>query len=285
MRIAVWKTGHAIADTVADALREGFDGEIKDTRFDAPNSGEYGAHIAYGILRGTSDIFKANPSYFNVDRGYFTPGHFDGYYRISYRGTQAKYDAAYPINSTYRVDLLKCRVGLIGNYILICPPTEPVCAFYEINYNSWVDWAIAESKKTGLYYIKRSKGDTGNASDFLDGAAAVITFNSSLGWQALINGIPCLSDPQHSVVGSYYNTKSIDELLEMVNNVPRKPLLDFMASHQFTLDEIRRGDAWPLIKFYLSKSSSDMMAGKRLQAMSQPTASSAALKNHFQSVT
>src|SRR4051812_36204771 len=101
MKICVWKTGHEIADTVADALAEGLNGicfstdSKKDCDFSA-----FDAHVAYGILRGNAEVFrgcdKAGVPWFNVDRGYLNPSHYDGYYRISYRGTQASWHEGIP---------------------------------------------------------------------------------------------------------------------------------------------------------------------------------------------
>jgi hypothetical protein len=286
MKLAVWKTGHEIADTVAQSLAEGFDAEIYNTSaWEAVRDNSkwqgYDAHIGYGILRGMSDVFRAceatNRPWHNCDRGYFNPSHYDGYYRISYKGTQARYDVAYPIIRSYEGELKSPRKDDPSKPILICPPTDAVCEFFGVG--QW-SWRIAQAAWEPCPII-RNKGDPNPIN--WDDYRAVITFNSSVGWQALINGIPCLSDPTHSVVGSYYNTKSIDECIEMFNTRPRKPLLDFMASHQFTLAEIRQGLAWPLLKHYLS--SSDGIQESQLQHPSASTPSGSALKHRFQSIS
>lgn len=254
----VWKTGHPIADTVANALAEGFHGQIKFTQDELPD--ERSSHIGYGILRGMGEKFKEadtrGDSFFLLDRGYLNPGHYEGYYRISHKGTQAKYDATFPISGKYEGDLAPKRKDDPNKITLICPPTQPVRDFY--NYTG-LDFD--KPWKFDRYRV-RIKGDS-SPIDW-DSIRAVDTFNSGVGWEAIIRGIPCRSHPQHSVVGSYYNTKSIDDTIEIFHNLPRKPLLDFMASHQFTLAEIRRGDACPLVNYYIS--GLDMTDGKRLQA-------------------
>ncbi len=276
MKIAVWKTGHEIADTVAQALAEGFDAELRDLRNLAPYStnpnqiyqyheisavlkeiyNQCDVNIAYGILRGADDVFKKSNHWFNIDRGYFAPGHYDGYYRISYRGTQAKYDPAFPITKEYQGELKPVRPYDKSKPVLICPPTEHVAKFFGLKLYSdrliETDWELAHTQacfKKNIAVHVRCKGSGGPIN--WDDYSACITFNSSVGWQALINGIPCISDPLHSVVGSYYDTISIDSAYEMLKNKPRKPLLDLMCSHQFTLSEICQGLAWPLIRHYL----------------------------------
>src|ERR1051326_2634673 len=98
MNIAVWRTGHEIADRVAESLVKGLNGISLDCRYyNMPSLPDgYDANIAYGILRDTGEVFKASEEdgkpWFNVDRGYFKPSHYDGYYRISCRGTQQTFD-------------------------------------------------------------------------------------------------------------------------------------------------------------------------------------------------
>lgn len=280
MKIAIWKTGHEIADTVAQSLAEGFN--AKTYRKDDVNwkaiVRENDCHIAYGILRGVDKLFGQAladcKSFFNIDRGYFSPGHFDGYYRISHKGTQAKYDSAFETHIKFDMCLEPIRKYDKSKPVLVCPPTDAVCKFFGFK------WC---PEKIDQKFIVRHKGDPNPI--IWDEISAVLTFNSSVGWEALQRGIPCLSDTTHSVVGSYYNTISIDEAIEMFNTMPRKPLFDFMRSHQFTLGEIARGDAWGLINHYLSKYTLAGTHAKQSAPMSVATPSPSGLKYQFQSNT
>ncbi len=296
MRIAIWATGHEIADRVAWSVYRGMqhshaaNGWPKSAsllqtsdKISLKKLLEFDCHIAYGILRGAAEIFHAceqhNIPWFNLDRGYFGPGHYDGYYRISYKGTQAQYtEGDWPDSGI----TLKPFVRQNGP-VLICPPTEYVKGFFNrIEDDAWVEAAIFECNKAGLHYKVRTKemGATGAMEDVM-ASCMTYTFNCSLGWKGLIEGIPCQSDTIYSVVGSYYNTFLIDDLLSVVHTMPREPLLNFMRAHQFTLAEIEQGQAWSLIKHYVS--SSVTIAEKPLPPMLQPIVSSDGLKNHFQS--
>jgi hypothetical protein len=265
MNISVYDTGHEIADTIAKSLVMGMEQNI-----------EADVAIGYGILRGMAANLRKHKYWFELDRGYFNPGHYDGYYRISYKGTQARYDAAYPISKQYECELKPTRPYDKSKPILVCPPTDVVMRFFGLD-----DWPCRATSN----YVIRHKGNPNPIN--WDDYSACITFNSSVGWQALINGIPCISDPHHSVVGSYYNPLgvdiSLDEYVELFNNVPRKPLLDFMSSHQFTLAEISRGDACSLINYYLSNYISAGIQEKPLRQMSVSIPSPNALQRRFQS--
>lgn len=261
MKIAVWKTGHPIADTVADALHKGLGGELlKVPEIEGgdihPWIQDYNPQIAYGILRGANHIFGYCDYYkrdwFNVDNGYFNPGHFNGYYRISYKGTQAKYDASFPCKEFEgEFEPIK-RMG--NQWAMICQPTDYVCQFFGVDKDQWLYNTISQLKKSRFHYFIRTKDSKEPLEEHFKECGLVVTFNSSVGWKAIQQGIPCLSDTTHSVVGSYYNTKSIDELIEKFNTMPRAPLFNFMQSHQFTLEEIEQGKAWPLINYYTSSS-------------------------------
>lgn len=277
MKIAVWKTGHEIADRVAESLAKGFNADVHQTTQGILPEHDKFLHIGYGILRGTGEIFKQAKHWFNVDRGYFSPSHYDGYYRISYRGTQVKYDASYPVKQSHW-NLEPIQKYDRSKPWLICPPTEAVCDFYGIKRHQWTASYIAGLEKS---YIIRQKGDQSPIP--WDDISAVVTFNSSVGWQAVMRGIPCLSDTTHSVVGSYYNTNSLDEVIDLFHSMPREPMLDFMRAHQFTLAEIEQGRAWPLINHYLS--SSDGMLEKPSPPMSPLTPFAVELKKNFQSAT
>lgn len=273
MKLAVWKTGHPIADTVADAFSSYGDIDFIDNadkiitgnarnisypasevpRVIAELYNQYGTNICYGILRGASNVFAAN-SWFNVDRGYFNPNHFDGYYRISYKGTQAKWHHGIP-QKDIEFRLEDWRSGELGS-ILIVPPTQHVIDFFGLPHQN--DWIAQESNKIfnagyrGNMWVKHKDDNRKIDWNYVKG---VITFNSSIGWQALQRGIPVISDPEHSIIGSFYKhhlKNNIDFLSDEYKAVDRLPLFKAMQGHQFTLKEISEGKAWPILNHYLS---------------------------------
>ncbi len=278
MRICVWKTGHQIADTVADALAEGFNADVFQANdINSVEIAAYDAHIGYGILRGSSEAFsrceKLGMPWFNMDKGYFKPGHFDGYYRISNKGTQALYDDTFLVGdlTVPPIQLEERANGSThGKHVMLCPPTMEVCRFFDLHSPlAWTAWAIMHVRNMNKWpYEVREKGDPSPIN--WDDVAMIITFNSSVGWEAVRRGIPCLSDVKHSTVGSFYGETVADLLLEKFYTLDRMKLFNFMQAHQFTLDEIAQGKAKWLIEYYLSRSSSDGIAGKPSPPTSLP---------------
>lgn len=253
MKIAVWKTGHEIADRIAEAVYEGLSKSDCNASppLDALNQyhGAYiniaDIHIGYGILRGMDKVFHAcqrtGKPFFHIDKGYWNPGHYDGYYRISLNGTQQTFgldrlEPDYERWDALGIDILpsiKCH----GRQLL-CPPTSHVAAFFPKT--------IIPIK---LPNIERHKGCERTLQSDLEICGEVATFNSSVGWEALRQGIPVISDPTHSIVGAYQ--KLLDKPLHADSNERRK-LFALMAGLQLRLDEIKSGQLWPLLHKLLS---------------------------------
>ncbi len=238
MKTAIWNSGHEIADTVAAAVYIGMKADIFQTGVFPMKA--YDTHVGYGILRGMDEVFRSNNNFFEIDRGYLQPGHFDGYYRVSLRGTQHTGPIAdWMLQPRLGVEFAPWRGFDYAKPVLIVPPTEHVSKFFRCR-----DW-LAQNLDATKPYVIRVKGD-GTPLNFAD-YSHVITFNSSLGWQAIQAGIPCLSDTTHSLVGSYYHNISLDNLAK-VQESTRHKLFAIMSNLQLSLQEMRQGALWPLME-------------------------------------
>lgn len=252
MRIAVWRTGHEIADTVAEAISDGlitngYPHLQLRTDFHATEDWikHCDLHIGYGILRGMAEVFRQcdrhNKPWFCIDRGYWKPSHYLGYYRISLRGTQQttgldKLEPDYERWDKLGLPILSRPAHDISKPILLCQPTEAVCEFFNIK--------LADlPRNPGL--IVRRKDSAEPLQKELDKCSMVRTFNSSVGWEALRQGIPVISDVNHSIIGAYQ--KQVDDLEDM-SVQSRRRIFAVQAALQLSLSEIRSGKIWPLIQ-------------------------------------
>lgn len=250
MRIAIWHSEHEISKTVCAAVKEGIpDADLISAVGDNwPFIKQYDFHIGYGILRGVGDIFhqctKRNIAWAEIDNGYWKPGHYNGYYRISLNGTQQTTELDNLLPDYDRWDALGIEVlpsvSRTGQ-VLVCPPTDHVCRFF--NSNPWHNHG---------YKLWRDKSCNRLLQDDIDACSKVRTFNSSVGWEALRQGIPVVSDATHSIVGAFAKTLDDTQLMDIDN---RRRLFAIMASLQFTLAEIRQGLLWQLIQKLLMCSS------------------------------
>lgn len=255
MRPCVWITGHNIADTVGSQIRYGLNAcPIYYTKDLKPEIIEaHDVHIAYGILRGCTEVFiecdRKNKPWLEVDKGYWKPGHYDGYYRISLRGTQQttgldRLEPDYERWDKLGIEILPHQSREFRKELL-CPATDYVTDFFSVK---------TQRNPTLDQILLREKGCSRSLQADLDGCSFVRTFNSSVGWEALRQGIPVISDSTHSIVGAY--GKLLDTPLH-ADYEARRRLFGIMAGLQLTLEEIREGLLWPLMKRLMS--SSDMM--------------------------
>lgn len=252
MRIAVWATGHSIADTVAKSLADGLSAPIFDANSISKQTiKEYDAHIGYGILRGMDCVFRAcdeaGKDWFNVDNGYLGSGHFDGYYRVSHMSTQELYRD---------IDHDRTRLGVFNPLflqwrepvarVLICPPTPAVRIFFGVKHDwqeSAVNDAMAYMKANNIYRPRieiRNKGDDGDID--YNQYGLIYVYNSSVAWKALQHGVAARTNTDNCVLNYWHNRENDYRKLN------RADLFSFMANNQWTLKEIRQGLLRPIIK-------------------------------------
>lgn len=245
MKIAVWHSGHAISDRVCDAVCDGLpDADLIWSHSDnyTTKIKDYDLHIAYGILRGCGEVFKQAGKHkipwVNIDKGYFQPGHYSGYYRISLNGTQQTFGLDKLEPDYERWDALGIEVlpeCSKRDLTLVCPQTEHVREFF-----GSAQWP--NSRKNSRLVIKSKSDPEPIDYSIYD---EVITFNSSVGWEALRQGIPVVSDPEHSILGAY--SKLVDKMWYQ-DYEQRRRFFAIQAGLQLTLPEVRSGLLWPLIQ-------------------------------------
>src|SRR5665213_1139664 len=154
MRIAIWVTGHSIADTVAQHVMRGLRLCCQTPTLlhtdKAALAGQFDLNIGYGILRGMQAVFRNSKSYIHLDKGYFQPGHFTGYYRISHNGTQqtnlSKVSSRDERLIKLGIKILPQRFTAALEKILVCPPTPDVCGFFNINQEKWINHSAIQYK-------------------------------------------------------------------------------------------------------------------------------------------
>lgn len=253
MTIYVWHTGHQINETISAALHAGIPQSIlKHTSWSDNYINQTNKHVAvgYGILRGTADIFNHNSServdFYEVDRGYINPNHFDGYYRISKNDMQAKYkEIDLPSDRLEKLKFKRENWFDPKGKIIVCPPSDYIENYYKIS-NEWTRGFEIFLSEAGHTYKIREKSDTTSLDHDLQGAKCVIAFNSNVLVDAAIKGIPVYGES--SVIKGWSNTSLTDIALNKINEPNNlDKLLNFISYNQFTLEEIRNGTAWRLL--------------------------------------
>jgi len=241
-----YTTDHQHSKVIMSAFAEGCKGRIVP-----PTQLLEGPAAMYGILRGTGEILKqcewVQRDFFYIDHGYFKPGHYEGFYRVTKNGRQADLpdqgEYVYPENRWKDLNLGLSPWRKDGRHVLVIPLTGAIAGFYGINADQWLRTVTTEiSRNTSRPIVVKPKGE-GEISDALRDCWCVVTHSSNSAVDALLAGVPAV------VLGeSACETVSwVFEDIEKPWWPPRERWCHALAYHQFRLDEMRNGTAWRIL--------------------------------------
>lgn len=211
-----------------------------------------GPAMVYGILRGCGEILHqcdwVGRPWYHMDNGYFGRGHYGGYYRITKGGLQ--YAGLDEGASPERFEKFKVRVrpwNRSGNHVVITPLTGGMASYWlnGLSERQWLDLVIEEvSRHTDRPIVVKNKG-SGTMEEALTGAWCLVTHSSVSALDAICYGVPVihLGESCAAPVG-----KSRLADIENLAYPDREPWLWTLANHQWTLDEIRSGEAWEFLE-------------------------------------
>ena len=210
--------------------------------------------LATDSQRAIKRCQENNIDFYAIDTGYMQPNTKKEYHRITKNALQN----LQPIQerSLDRLQKLnwKYRKPRIGEKILICPPSEKVMKFYDLDLNEWLDNVIEQIKtKTNKPIEIRKKPTreervtTNTIWQALENTHCLVTFNSIAATESILYSVPAIALAP--------NAASIicDVDLDSINNptVPTKEQITEFAAHlsycQFTSKEMRNGYAWKIL--------------------------------------
>ena len=206
--------------------------------------------VVWGVLRESDRIVaqaKARSMhFFYIDHAYFDRGHGK-----SYRITRNRYEAG-PVRKcpTDRLDKLDVEVrpwSKGGRDIVVCPPTDYFMAAH--GCADWLETTLeALGKVTDRPIVIREKPKPGETAvplkTALRTAHALVTHSSNVAIEAACLGTPVFVNPASAAapIGETDLSK-----IETPSYADREPWLAHLAYNQFSLDEIREGEAWRLL--------------------------------------
>lgn len=251
----IWRTPHEINQRVVDSFRKGTlvlsdigePHQLLDVSLYNPHK-PLKPSISYGFRRGTDYIFQRcmaeGIEWWEIDRGYFRANHYDGYYRISLNDIRAKFNAELELPDDRWKALgiqLKDWKRKQDGYVLVCPPTYNVGRLFGINPTVWeVETRARLGELIDLPLITRDKHEDANIplEHALEGAYAVVAYNSNVAIQALVQGTPAF------LLDDSFQTPLLDTICTEDRFFDRERLFRYLSYCQFTLQEFENGTAW-----------------------------------------
>jgi hypothetical protein len=222
--------------------------------------------IILGILRGTEKLLwlakKHKINYYYIDHAYFfraekhKPNEItnEQSYRICVNSENLNFNVNKLMNEDDILRIQNNKSIIIknisqfkgtGNKILICPPSEALIRYYKIEegVQGWLDKTINIIKQqTDRQIVVRYKDtNTPILKDFED-AYCVVTFQSTIAIEAILNGIPSFCDISSSAAPVSNTTLDILNPF-MPNRNEIISWIDSLLANQFTMKEISNGVA------------------------------------------
>lgn len=238
-----------IAQAMAEGIRRAGDRLV-------PVTGVADACVGYGWK--FVPMMKRHKAFAYADLGYWGR---DSYYRFSVNGwSPERYvRQGLPRDRFDRLSLTIKPWRTDGKEIIVAGSTAKACADHGFSYQGWEAKTIARLKGCGRPVVYRPKPKDLNAtslgvpmdrrpiSEALGSAYAVVTHHSNTAVDALLAGIPV-----HCETGA---AAAFSVPLEEIHEAPllegREQFLWDVAWLQWTLDEMRSGEAWTHIRQYL----------------------------------
>lgn len=176
------------------------------------------------------------------DRGYFHRGTF---YRVTANAFQ--HDGCGERMRDPGVTIEPWRTG--GRHVLVCPPDDAIAALMGFDADAWLCDVMRRLEANTDRPIKvrpRDHEQIRPLQDDLRDAWALVTWASNAAVEALLAGVPvfCTGDCAASVMGRS------DPIGIEYPSYPddRYEWAATLAANQWTLDEIRRGEAWKVLR-------------------------------------
>ena len=217
--------------------------------------------VVFGILRGTEKVLSKckefGVNYYYFDHAYFfkAEGHKPHpilqrrQYRITINGENLNYITE--LNGSDRTRIVRYQNNLPelsnqrkGDKILIIPPTEAVCRYY--NIHSLKHWKLSIGDKLEKYtdrefFFREKTSETPLEKD-LEQAHVVVTHQSTVGIKAHMQGIPVISENVSMCKPISINYEDIEKDYKRDDDLTMK-WIDSLLANQWTDDEIRSGRA------------------------------------------
>lgn len=134
-----------------------------------------------------------------------------------------------------------------GDKILLCPNSEMFYTFWSTTQKDWLDSTIEELRKyTDRPIIMKQKTDSKKLEHYFPQTWAVVVYTSNSAVDAAMAGIPAFATEQ--CAGLLVGSKD----LSLIENPPmpddRERVAAVLANNQWTLEELRRGDCWEIVR-------------------------------------
>ncbi|HYH39914.1 MAG TPA: hypothetical protein VD860_16960 [Azospirillum sp.] len=206
----------------------------------------------YGCLRGLRPTLiqaqREGRRWLYLDNGYFRPGHYDGYYRVTRDALQHDGSGTATPHRWERLGLSIAPWRAGGGHVVVCPPSDIFAGLMGFDARRWLantlDTLLRHTDRDVRIREKTKKPGRPLAAD-LAGAWALVTHSSNAAVDALLAGVPVFCT---NPCGAY---RLGEPELKKIES-PRRPddreqWAWNLAANQWTLSEMADGTCWRML--------------------------------------
>lgn len=239
-------TNHFMNQAVVKSFMVGCSGEIINVN-DFKSLNKKKLVVSYGILRGVSEALKYLNNFLYIDHGYFRGSQrsfnrqgtiihdLDGYFRIVWKDYYYTKLGNFGSSRFEKLNLYINDQRKSGDYIILSEPSANTVEF--LNLKDWTNQTILELKKyTDRKIIIHNKQSDTKLKELLKNAWAFVSPQSMGGFEAALSGVPA-----HFTHG---DLTSINSLRNIESGEIKAQDFYNLAYSQWTLDEMKSGEAW-----------------------------------------
>ena len=209
---------------------------------------------AYGLRSFLDAAIMSARDWVYLDNGYFKPGHFNGFYRV----TRGAYACSGEPNAITQSRLrrwqnlkLDIKPWQRGSFILVCPPGESYGRWRGLDLGSWLQNTIetlrAHTDREIIVRTKPSPYERRNnpIQEALQGAHALVTYASNTATEALLEGVPVFCNGPKSECSAYHMCERDFSKIETPHYpAERLAWACELAANQWSMGEIMNAACW-----------------------------------------
>ncbi len=246
---------------ITDEVVKPFVESVKGTLHrDGPNfdTVNFSGDIAcFGVLRGTSEVMAQASNFYYFDHAYMfgnrnLPSKIfkERIYRLTKNYQHIREIDTLKAKDIKRIEKYQDHIKLKdwnynGDYVLVCDISEHAKKFYD--KPNWLKDTLTELKKHTKREIRvRSKDTKTSFKSDLKKAHAVVSFQSTVCIDAIVNGVPSFCD--RVSMGIPVSLDDLSLIEDPLYPGDRPFWINSLLANQFTMTEIKNGTAWEKVK-------------------------------------
>jgi hypothetical protein len=209
-----------------------------------------GGMATYGNARGLKPLLDRcileKRDFLYLDNGYFKPGHFNGYFRVTRNAYMHDGSGIAKPHRWRALDKMILPWKRNADFVLVCPPNPVYASLRGFNAALWLNETQRVLKEATdreiRIRLKPGKANSEPLSQALRGCHALVTHSSNTAVDSLLAGVPVFCTDKCSA--SCMGIADLRRIEAPFYPDDRERFCQVLAANQWTLAEMKDGTCW-----------------------------------------